>query len=65
MRTIVSVIIITLLSGCAMFIETKLSVLHEVELPLSGMTYVFVQTKEQEGSLEFHSYAKLVKSEMG
>jgi hypothetical protein len=64
MRNIVLAFLFALLSGCATFVETKVSAFHELEQPLSGVTYALVPTKEQEGSLEFQSYAKIVKSEL-
>ena len=64
MRNIVLVLLFVLLGGCAT-IETRVSAFHELEQSLSGVTYALVPTKEQEGSLEFQFYAKLVKSELG
>jgi hypothetical protein len=64
MRNIVIALLFSLLSGCATFVETKVSAFHELEQPLSGATYALVPTKEQEASLEFQSYAKIVKSEL-
>ena len=65
MRNIVLVLLFALLGGCASFVETRVSAFHELEQPLSGATYALVPTKEQEGSLEFQSYAKLVMVELG
>jgi hypothetical protein len=65
MRKIVLVFLFVLLGGCGSFIETRVSAFHELEQPLSGVTYALVPTKEQEGSLEFQSYSKLIKSELG
>lgn len=64
MRNIKLCIFFTLFVGCASFIETKVSAFHELEPSLSGVTYSLVPSKEQEGSLEFQSYAKLVKFEL-
>lgn len=64
MRNIFLVLLLILLSGCAT-VTTKVSSFHELEQPLSGVTYVLVSSKEQESSLEFQSYAKIVKSELG
>lgn len=63
MRNIVFSLLLFLLGGCAT-VETTVSAFHELEQPLSGLTYAVVPTKEQESSLEFKSYAKLVKSEL-
>lgn len=65
MRNIVFVLLFVLLGGCATFVETRVSAFHELEQSLSGVTYALVSTNAQEGSLEFQSYAKLVKSELG
>lgn len=64
MRNIIFSLLFVLLSGCASFVETKVSAFHELEQPLSGMTYSLVPYKEQESSLEFQSYAKIVKYEL-
>ncbi len=64
MRNTVLVLLFALLGGCAT-VETRVSAFHELEQPLSGVTYALIPTNEQEGSLEFQSYAKLVKSELG
>jgi len=64
MRNILITLVFTLLAGCASFVETKVTVFHELEPSLSGVTYALVPSKEQEGSLEFQSYAKLVKVEL-
>ena len=64
MRNIIFYLLFVLLSGCASFVETKISAFHELEQPLSGMTYSLVPYKEQESSLEFQSYAKIVQYEL-
>ncbi|WP_101048068.1 DUF4136 domain-containing protein [Macromonas nakdongensis] len=63
MRSLVLAFLFTLLVGCAT-VETKVSAFHELEQSLSGVTYTLIPTKEQEGSLEFQSYAKLVMAEL-
>lgn len=65
MRNTVFTLLILLLSGCASTIHTKVSAFHELEEPLSGVPYALVASKEQEESLEFRSYAKLIKAELG
>lgn len=52
-----------LLSGCA-HVKTSVSAFHEMQQPLNGATYVITPTKDQENSLEFQSYANLVKIEL-
>jgi len=69
MRNILITLVFALLAGCASFdeprfVETKVTAFHELEPSLSGVTYALVPSKEQEGSLEFQSYAKLVKVEL-
>lgn len=65
MRNTVVALLFALLSSCASFVETRVSSFHELERPLSGVTYALIPSKEQEASLEFQSYAKLIKSELG
>lgn len=65
MRNTVLALLLVLLSSCASFVETRVSSFHTLEQLLSGVTYALVPTKEQEASLEFQSYAKLIKSELG
>ena len=65
MRSAVIALLFAFLSGCASFVETRVSAFHELEQPLSGVMYALVPSKEQQASLEFQSYAKLVKSELG
>jgi len=64
MRNIVLIPLLVLLGGCAT-VETRVSAFHELESSLSGVPYVLIPTREQESSLEFQSYANLVKSELG
>jgi len=64
MRNILLTLVFALLAGCASFVETKVSAFHELEPSLSGVTYALVPSKEQEDSLEFQAYAKLVKVEL-
>lgn len=64
MHKMLLALVFALLTGCASFVETKVSAFHELEPSLSGVTYALVPSKEQEGSLEFQSYAKLVKVEL-
>lgn len=64
MRNVVLVVLFAMLGGCATVIETRVSSFHELEQPLSGATYMLIPTKEQEGSLEFQSYARLVMAEL-
>jgi len=63
MRNIVITLLLALLGGCVT-VETRVSAFHELEQSLSEVTYALIPTKEQEGSLEFQSYAKLVKAEL-
>ena len=64
MRNIILSLMFVVLTGCANFIETKVSIFHELESSLSKVTYALVPTKEQEDSLEYQSYANLVKIEL-
>jgi hypothetical protein len=64
MRNAVLLILFALLSGCATFVETRVSAFHELVQPLTGATYALVPYKDQEGSLEYQSYAKLIAAEL-
>jgi len=64
MRSIVFAFIVLLFSGCAKYVETDISVFHELKPSQSGSSYVIVSSKEQTGSLEFQSYAMQVKAEL-
>lgn len=64
MRILVFVLLVVMLSGCGTFVETKVSAFHELQEPLTGTTYILIPTKEQEGNLEFQTYAKLVMIEL-
>jgi len=64
MRSIVIALLLAFLSGCASLVETRVSAFHEIQQPLSGVTYALFSSQEQEASLEFQSYSKLVKSEL-
>lgn len=57
-------LLLVLLSGCTTLVHTRVSAFHELEQPLSGATYMFVPVKEQEGNLEFKTYARLIKAEL-
>lgn len=65
MRSALFVLVLLLFSGCAKYVETDISVFHELKPPLSGMTYALVPSDEQAESLEFQSYAAMVKSQLG
>lgn len=63
MRNAAIALLFALLTSCASFVETRVSSFHELKQPLSGLTYALVPSKDQEISLEFQSYSKLVRSE--
>lgn len=64
MRNVLFVLVLLLFSGCAKYVETDISVFHELKPPLSGMTYALVPSDEQAESLEFQSYATMLKSQL-
>ena len=64
MRNLIIVMAATALCGCAAQVQTKVTAFHELDQPLTGKTFIFIPTKEQEGSLEYRSYAKTVQSEL-
>lgn len=64
MRYMVLVLIMVWFGGCARYVETKVSVFHELKSPVQSATYVLLPTSEQANNLEFQTYAKLVKAEL-
>lgn len=63
LRNSMIALLVAFLSGCATSVQTRVAVFHELESSLTGVTYAFAPSKEQDASLEFRSYAKLVKAE--
>jgi hypothetical protein len=62
MRRVALVLLVTLLvTAC---VQSQISVFHEADFGAPGTTYVLVPYKEQEGSLEFKTYAQAVKQEL-
>jgi len=63
MRSILFALFLVFFSGCAKYAETNVSVFHDLKPTLSGISYAIVPSNEQANSLEFQSYAKMVKAE--
>lgn len=63
MRHFILAFMLVFFTGCAKYVETNISVFHELKLPLNGVSYAILPSKEQANSLEFQSYANLVKNE--
>lgn len=63
-RWLTLVICVSLLSGCAGFIRSDISVFHEIPSTFTGATYAVIPFKEQEGSLEHKTYERAVKREL-
>lgn len=55
---------VSILSGCAGFVKSQISVFHEIPQGLSGITYTTVPFKDQEGSLEHKAYEQVVRQEL-
>lgn len=64
MRGMIVVLALLLFGGCAKYVETDVSVFHELNPPLAGSSYAIVPFDDQMGSLEFASYASMVASEL-
>lgn len=64
MRSLLFAFILVFFSGCAKYVETNVSVFHELASPLQSATYVIIPSREQVENLEFQAYAKLIKAEM-
>lgn len=63
-RWLTLIVCVILLSGCAGFIQSDVSVFHEIPPTFTGTTYAMIPFKEQEGSLEHKNYERAVKSEL-
>lgn len=64
MRSLVFALLLLAFGGCARYVDTNVSVFHEMKPPVASATYIIVPSHEQEGNLEFQSYVKLVKAEL-
>ena len=64
MRTLLIFVLMTLFIGCAKYVKTDVSVFHELSTPVTGFTYAIIPGSDQSESLEFHSYAALLKAEL-
>lgn len=58
-------ILILLLSGCAGFVRSEVAVFHQLGETPGPKTYLLVPLKGQESSLEYKTYAALVREELG
>lgn len=63
-KRLISIISSFILLGCAARVQTNVTSFHELNQPLTGKTFAFLPSKEQEGSLEYRSYAKAVQVEL-
>lgn len=64
MRSLLFAFVLVFFSGCAKYVETNVSVFHELTSPLQSATYVIIPSREQVENLEYQAYAKLIKAEM-
>lgn len=64
MRYMVLVLIMVVFGGCAKYVETNVSVFHELKSPVQTATYALLPTSEQANNLEFQTYAKLIKAQL-
>lgn len=53
-----------LLSGCASVVESNVTAFHAWPADASGKSFVFAPAKEQEGNLEYASYAQLIRRQL-
>lgn len=59
------VVLSSVLAGCATpTIRSQVTTFHELPDGLENKTYVFERTKEQDESLEYRAYEKLVRAEL-
>ncbi|PPE69957.1 hypothetical protein C1702_08815 [Caldimonas thermodepolymerans] len=64
MRILACVLSAVLLSGCAGFIRSDVAVFHQLGDSPTPTTYIFVPLKGQENSLEYKTYAALIRQEL-
>ena len=68
MKTIGTILVIgfsiLFLSACTGFVKSDVAVFHQLGGTTTPMTYVLVPLKEQENSLEYKTYAVLVRQEL-
>ena len=63
-RLLLAIAVVSLLvTGCGTFIESKVTVFHEMT-PKPGLTYAFVRSKQQDGSLEHRAYEDMVRQHL-
>jgi hypothetical protein len=60
-RLLAPLFAIVLLAGCASTVTTQVTPFHELTGSLEGQRFVIVPTPEQQSSLEFGTYADLVR----
>ncbi|PXX95909.1 DUF4136 domain-containing protein [Halomonas sp. LBP4] len=56
---------VLLLSGCAGFVRSDVAVFHQLGETPAPKTYLLVPLRGQESSLEYKTYAELVRKELG
>lgn len=64
LRIVVCALSVALLSGCAGFIRSDVAVFHQLGDSPTPTIYVFVPLKDQENSLEYKTYAALMRQEL-
>lgn len=62
--TIAFLLMLALLSGCASTIRSEVTAFHEWPAQMTGKSYVFERSKQQDASLEYRSYENLVRAEL-
>ena len=56
--------VLLVVGGCGTRIQSKVTVFHEMTQKAEGMTYAFIRSKEQQGSLEHKTYEDLVRQHL-
>jgi hypothetical protein len=71
MKKMITIALSLMMSGCvtmvdskATMVETKVTAFHEFDEPLKNLKYSIMATPEQESSLEYRNYEKLIKTQL-
>jgi hypothetical protein len=65
LRLLVVLLSVTLaLTGCGTFIQSSVTVFHELSPTAEAKTYAFIRSKEQQESLEHKAYEEMVRQQL-
>ena len=64
MKKMIFIALSLLMSGCVTMVETKVTTFHEFDKPVKNLKYSIMPTAEQNSSLEYRNYEKLIKTQL-